>query len=62
MKIVERLRTLYPKQPVVMQAARKIEQQALVLAEIAESPKRDWFDPAEHANWCVEQAQHIIGD
>ena len=34
------------------------------LAAIANSMKRDWIDPAEHANWCIERAkrQHTIAE
>lgn len=62
MEIVDRLRTLYWTHPVVMQAANKIETQSRVLTEIAGSMNRDWSDPAEHANWCIEQAQSVVRD
>jgi hypothetical protein len=58
--MIHRLRTLYPTHPVVMQAAAKIETQSRVLTEIAGSMAHKWTDPAEHANWCVEQAQSVI--
>ena len=30
------------------------------LADIANSQKRAWIDPAEHANWCIERAQEAL--
>jgi hypothetical protein len=59
--IVNSLHRLYPTHPLVMQAAAKIEEQSRALREIATSMKRDWNDPAQHANWCVERAQALTG-
>jgi hypothetical protein len=31
-----------------------------LLLEIANSMEKDFFDPAEHANWCVEVAKEYF--
>jgi len=37
--------------------ADEIERLRAKLADIANSMKRDWQDPADHANWCIEHAK-----
>ena len=39
------------------EAADEIERLRAKLADIANSMKRDWQDPADHANWCIEHAK-----
>jgi len=55
--IVERLRALYWPPLTMPEAADEIERLRAKLADIANSMKRDWQDPADHANWCIEQAK-----
>lgn len=60
-ELIHKLRTLYPTHPIVLQAAQKLDQLQTVVNDIAGSMKRDWRDPVEHANWCVERAQEVAG-
>jgi hypothetical protein len=41
----------------IAEAADEIERLRAKLADIANSMKRDWQDPADHANWCIEHAK-----
>jgi hypothetical protein len=43
--------------PMLNKAADEIERLRAKLADIANSMKRDWQDPADHANWCIEHAK-----
>ena len=47
----------HPDKLYLREAADEIERLRAKLADIANSIERDWQDPTEHANWCIEHAK-----